>query len=199
MELLYPLRSSPRAGGLPATDSVTVLVTRVVPVAEEASFRAGLDGLLEDFDRFPGTSGSLVFRREAGGGVEFSILQRFARGSDHDAWLLSPGFARWRREVAPATPTPGHVRRYSGMDALFASAGASDGPPRWKMALLLLVAVYPMSLGVSLFLAPALSRLPVLAGAALTSVLMVLGMTYVIVPVLTRLFQAWLQPTPGSA
>ena len=53
-----------------------------------------------------------------------------------------------------------------------------------------------MSLGVSLFLAPALSRLPVLAGAALTSVLMVLGMTYVIVPVLTRRFQAWLNPTP---
>jgi antibiotic biosynthesis monooxygenase (ABM) superfamily enzyme len=36
----------------------------------------------------------------------------------------------------------------------------------------------------------------VLAGAALTSVLMVLGMTYVIVPVLTGLFQAWLDPPP---
>ena len=37
-------------------------------------------------------------------------------------------------------------------------------------------------------------QLPLFAGAFTTSVLMVLAMTYVLVPLLTQLFQRWLQP-----
>ena len=191
MELLYPLPA-------PGTDvetggSVTVLVNRLVPQDGEA-FADTLKELLRDFDRFPGTAGSRLFRRQVGDGVEFSILQHFASQTDHDAWMASPEFARWRGEVTPPVPTPGHVHRYSGMESFFVSAKAPDAPPRWKMAVLLLLVVYPLSLTISTWGAPALASLPVLVGTLLTSVFMVWLMTYVLVPILTKVFQSWLQP-----
>ena len=148
---------------------------------EEPAFRSTLEGLLAEFAHVPGASGSLVFRREAGGEVEFSILQRFATEKDHAAWLASAGFARWRAAVAPSTPTPDHVHRYSGMDAFFVDARAPDAPPRWNMAVVLLVAVYPMSLAVAHWLAPALARVSLFTGALITSVIMVVSMTWLVV------------------
>jgi len=192
METLYPLHTTTPADG--DDGSVTVLVNRTVARDEEGSFLAKLTGLLEDFDRFPGTSGSMVFRREIGGEVEFSVLQRFAKKADHDAWIESGDFARWRSEVAPPEPAPGHVHRYSGMESFFVTARAPDAPPRWKMALLLMIAVYPLSLAISHWFAPALARVPLFAGTLITSVFMVAAMTYAIVPVLTKVFGWWLDP-----
>ncbi len=169
-------------------------MNRSVPLGGESTFLSALNGLLEEFGRFPGTAGNLVFRRESGGEVEFSIVQRFASKKDHDAWIASPGFVRWRAAVAPPDPTPDHVHRYSGMDAFFVSASAPDAPPRWKMAVLLLLAVYPMSLAMSHWGAPALARMSLVTGALVTSLVMVGSMTWVITPLLTKIFQAWLQP-----
>ena len=173
-------------------------MNRVVPSEREAAFVATLKGLLETFDQFPGTSGSVVFRQEVGEEVEFSILKRFSSEAAHDAWLASPEFARWRAAVAPATPTSGHVRRYSGMEAFFVSAGAPDAPPRWKMAVVLFLAVLPMSLAMSRWVAPALAQLSLFTGSLLTSIAMVLAMTYAVVPLLTRLFQPWLRGRTGA-
>ncbi len=191
MEILRPL---PIGGDDTKGGALTVLINRTVPASEETAFASTLKKLLQDFDRFPGTSGCMVFRREAAEGVEFSILQQFAGQAEHEKWIGSPGFSLWRSAVAPSEPTPGHVHRYSGMEAFFVSAKAPDAPPRWKMAVLLMLAVYPLSLILSTWGAPALARLPVLAGTLFTSVLMVLLMTYLLVPVLTKMFRWWLDP-----
>ena len=192
MKLLYPLRSLTPDGAVSGSNSVTVLVCRVVSAAEELSFLATLKELLQEYDRFPGTLGRMVFRRECDGNLEFSILQRIAGETDHEAWLNSPGFVRWRNEVALTTPMPDHVQRYSGMEALFVTTPAPVAPPRWKMALLLLIAVYPISLSFSHWLAPALASVSLFTGTFITSVIMVLSITYAIVPLLTKLFQRWL-------
>ena len=200
----YGAGDGPKEGGLSVEpDSagaipVTVLVNRVVPAEREAAFVVTLKRLLEEFGRFPGTSGSMVFRRESGEQVEFSILMRFSSETAHAAWLGSPELVRWRAEVAPATPTSGHVRRYSGMESFFVSAKAPDAPPRWKMAVVLLFAVLPMSLAMSRWVAPALAHVSLFTGSLVTSIAMVLAMTYAVVPLLTKLFQPWLQPTAPS-
>lgn len=149
--------------------------------------------MLKDFSQFPGTAGSKVFRQEKEGAVEFSIVQHFATETDHAAWLQSPVFARWQEKIAPLTPDPDHMRRYSGLESLFVTDRKSaDATPRWKMTIILILAVYPMSLALSYWFAPALATMPLFSGTLLTSVVMVLIMTYVMVPILTRLFRRWL-------
>ena len=196
MKLLYPLAApgtTAEVGG-----SVTVLVNRLVPLAGEKAFADALHELLRDFDHFPGTGGSRVFRRPDGEDVEFSILQHFSSQTAHDAWLASPEFTRWRGQVGPLVPTPDHVHQYAGVESFFVPAKAPDAPPRWKMAVLLLLVVYPLSFALSTWGAPALANLPVLVGTLLTSVVMVWLMTYVLVPLLTKVFQSWLQPERPS-
>jgi antibiotic biosynthesis monooxygenase (ABM) superfamily enzyme len=62
------------------------------------------------------------------------------------------------------------------------------------MAVILMLAVCPMSMAVSRWFAPTLAKMSLLAGSLITSVFMVFVMTYVLVPILTKLFQPWLQP-----
>ena len=194
MEMLLPFSWKPEANKSAGDKSVTVLVNRMIPRPDEERFTSTLKDLLLDFDRFPGTSGNMVFRREIGDNLEFSILQRFEKSADHEAWLKSTQFPTWVSEIAPAIPAPDHIHRYSGMESLFVTARAPDAPPRWKMAMILMIAVYPMSLVMSHWFAPMLSKLSLFSGSLLTSIFMVFTMTYVLVPILTRAFQGWLQP-----
>jgi antibiotic biosynthesis monooxygenase (ABM) superfamily enzyme len=62
----------------------------------------------------------------------------------------------------------------------------------------LFFAVLPMSLAMSRWVAPALAHLSLFTGSLLTSVAMVLAVTYAVVPLLTRLFQPWLQARATS-
>ncbi len=175
-----------------------MLVHCSVGFSDEAAFLDELRGLLDRFNQFPGTRGAKVFRGKNEDSVEISVLQRFATKADHEAWLNSSEFMQWRTLVEPYAATTGHVRRYTGMESLFVSAAAPDAPPRWKMALLLLLAVYPLSILMSAWLAPILATVPILLGALLTSLVMVWLMTYVLVPALTRCFQQWLTPVDSK-
>ncbi len=182
MEIFHPLATSVADGAM------TILVHCIVSPSSETAFLALLQERLVEFEHFPGTKGHMIFKRAGAGTVEISILQSFSGKAAHEAWQVSPEFARWREAVAPAVPTPSHVRRYTGMESFFVSAQAPDAPPRWKMAILLLIVVFPISFAMSEWGASALAHLPTLVGSFATSIIMVALMTYILVPALTKLF-----------
>jgi len=67
------------------------------------------------------------------------------------------------------------------------------GPARrWKMWVVSLIGLYPLVLGFLAFLAPHVARWPLPARAALFPFVLLTLMTYVILPVLTRLMGRWL-------
>ncbi len=188
VEILLPLTEKASADG-----TVTALLPFRVPVAQEATFLETLNTLLAKFEEVPGAEGHKVFRREEGELLEISVLQHFQTGEEHDRWLASPAFIQWRDALAPWLAGREKIRRYSGLESLFVTAAAPDAPPLWKMAVIMLLVTYPLSLVMSLWGAPLLATLPVAVGALITSLMMVILMTYVLVPALTRIFESWLQ------
>ena len=81
-------------------------------------------------------------------------------------------------------------------------------PPKWKMALLIILAIYPLLLIVlplmgTVFDIPYLS-VPITIGSEfvvrtlVTAVILVTLMTWVAMPFLTKLFRGWLYPAPGD-
>jgi antibiotic biosynthesis monooxygenase (ABM) superfamily enzyme len=95
-----------------------------------------------------------------------------------------------------ATPTPPreHTRQASGSSGN--STGDSQqhsGRPRAKLALLTWAGAYALILLVLTVGGPAMASWPVALRALVLSGLMVAAMTWVIVPVTTRLLRGWLQ------
>jgi hypothetical protein len=69
---------------------------------------------------------------------------------------------------------------------------ARPHPPRWKMVVVRLLAVYPLICLVQLLLVPLLEDLLLPVRTLVTSVLLVCLMTYLGMPLMTHLFSGWL-------
>jgi len=66
-------------------------------------------------------------------------------------------------------------------------------PPRWKMAVLTWIAIYPVITGLLLALGRVILNFPIPVATLILSVTLVLLMTFVVMPLLTRAFRPWLQ------
>jgi antibiotic biosynthesis monooxygenase (ABM) superfamily enzyme len=91
-----------------------------------------------------------------------------------------------RRPSAPIPPAGGE----DGVPA--SDARRHDGRPRTKLALLTWAGAYAVVLLVQVVGGPAMAGWPLAVRALVLSGLMVAAMTWVIVPVVTRLFRGWL-------
>jgi hypothetical protein len=78
-----------------------------------------------------------------------------------------------------------------------APARVPGRPPRYKMALLSWVGAYVVITAILAALGPLMAPWPLPLRTLLLSVLMVIAMTWLVVPWLTRLFQGWLVPAPS--
>lgn len=193
MEILYPLPAL--SGPEIQENQIIVLVNHVIETDARPAFLEALKVLLGGLAEVPGASGYKVFQEEEGACVRITVLQRFDSAEAHEAWLQSEKFLKWRQSVESLHPKLEHVRSYSGIEALFAAGQSQDAPPRWKMSVVLFLAVFPLSLALSHWFGKALASTPPLLGALISSPIMVVLMTYVMVPLLTKAFSGWLQPS----
>jgi hypothetical protein len=60
------------------------------------------------------------------------------------------------------------------------------------MAIVTLLGVYPVSLVIGFLLAPQLRQLPLALNVFVVSALIVTGLTWIVMPALTKLLQPWL-------
>jgi uncharacterized protein len=69
-------------------------------------------------------------------------------------------------------------------------------PPRYKLALLTWAGAYAVITTILAVLGPVMGSWPLVLRTLLLSVLMVVAMTWFVIPSLTRLFRDWLVPSP---
>jgi uncharacterized protein len=74
--------------------------------------------------------------------------------------------------------------------------GAPAGPPRYKLALLTWAGAYVVITVMLALLGPVIASWPLALRTFALSVTMVVALTWVIMPRLTRLFGGWLQARP---
>jgi antibiotic biosynthesis monooxygenase (ABM) superfamily enzyme len=72
------------------------------------------------------------------------------------------------------------------------SPAPRKAPPRHKMALITWLGAYGVITGLLSVLGPAMSTWPLVLQTLLLSVLMVVTLTWVVLPTLTRVFRGWL-------
>jgi antibiotic biosynthesis monooxygenase (ABM) superfamily enzyme len=71
---------------------------------------------------------------------------------------------------------------------------AQSGPPRHRLALITWLGAYPVITLILALLGPALVSWPLALKTFVLSVLMVIALTWLVMPALTRVFRLWLRP-----
>lgn len=176
---------------------IHIAVTRRVRPGCEAEFQAELREFLHtSFGHASVQGASMLAPLPGSDSREYGVLRTFATAADRDAFYGSPIYKAWEERARQWTEGEVIQRELQGLEAFFRSS--QDLPPRWKMAVATLVGVYPTSILLALTVGPLTSRLPFLLGSLIFAAVMVALLTWVVMPLVTRLLHSWLHAKKHS-
>lgn len=174
-------------------DPISVVVSRRVLAANLEAFEAALCELMEAAVRQPGQVAAEVLRGSLRGGErEYFIVYRFADETRLRAWEASPERRALVRRI-DALATGGHRHELTGLEAWFDLPPGQLPPPLHRMAFVTWLGIWPLVSLTLWLLVPYLMVLPFLVRTASLSGLLVLAMTYVVMPRLTKIAAPWLR------
>jgi antibiotic biosynthesis monooxygenase (ABM) superfamily enzyme len=171
--------------------AVHVAITRKIKPGCERAFEESLRHFFRDSLDHQGVLGAHLLSPPPGSDArEYGILRSFASERERDAFYHSELFDKWQTHVAQFTEGNRTVRELHGLEAWFRTAAR---PARWKMALLTWLGVWPTSLVVGTLLGARLSSLPLLVSSGIVAAVIVVCLTWIVMPLLVRLFDFWLR------
>lgn len=192
----------------PKDESVTWVVTHNVEQGRRQDFEEWLKGIAADMERFQGHQGTTFMRPGGVDSDEYVIVVRFATYLDLRRWEASPERADWLAKLPSMLSGKSGYETETGLETWFQLPGHQVvlPPPKYKMAVLILLGLYPLLLiviptlgwllGDSTYLAAPVTLSLEFFTRTLTSVLVVVPlMIWFAMPRLTKLLRPWLYPT----
>ena len=166
------------------TEPVTVLEGRTLEPGHESDYRDWVH-------RTIAASGITVLAPEAGQPGERYLVLSFASEAAKRVWQQSEEWTRLKQEAA-AFSTP-HVQKATGMEPWFILPDQEvTTPPKWKMSLAVIPPAYAIGLAVVSLTDAFLGNWPFLASSLIVTVCLGFLLTYLGLPLATRLLHPWL-------
>lgn len=180
--------------------AVTVLISRKTKLGCEPEFERVMGELISAASAFKGYLGAQLVRPGEEEGVNdsfFHIVLAFDSEVNLKAWQESPARALGWAAAAPYIEGPTVVRPLTGLAHWFQTAGGHKQvpPPRWKVAVVTWLGIFPTVYLLFLAMEHVLAPWPLLGRIMLITVLVVALMTWVVAPTLTQLLKPWLYPS----
>lgn len=178
-----------------SAEPVTVVVSRRIKPGREPEYEAWVKGVAAVALRYPGHLGISTFR-PAKPGDPYVLVYKFDTGEHLDAWLRSEERAEWVARADDMTEGRFEAQQHSGLESWFTLPGRNvvAPPPRWKMAIVTTLAVWPSSMLLGGVFRRALGFLPGPIVSLVVTTVMVALLTWVVMPLLTRVLARWLFP-----
>lgn len=179
----------------------TVLVSHPVNPADEDEFLAWQQRVTDAERQFPGFLGAELFRPVPGVQREWTALYRYDSDEHVNAWLESAERQRLLAEGERFRDFD--LRRISSPFGSWFSPPAGDGdgesagPARWKTALSVLVALYPTVVLLTLGISEVWGSAPLWLSLLIGNIMSVSLLTWVVMPIVTRVLRFWLVPARG--
>jgi len=173
---------------------VRVAHRRALPGSEEA-YEAVLRGMFDAARKFPGFLGAEL-TPPLNPDDEHRVTLKFATEDDLATWDASEERLRWHEAMAPLTEGPPEYHLLSGLDAWFVppNTPVSHPPSRARMALVTWLGIFPTVSVFLWFVAPYLAEVPFLPRTAIITALIVVTMTWVVMPRLVKWLKPFLHP-----
>lgn len=168
-------------------------VTRIVRPGAEAEFDAKLTEFVRATITAQGVTGVHILRPPPQSDcAEYGVLRSFESEEAAKSFYASPEFTQWVQDVEPLVMGQPIHRRLTGLEAFFRSESGWS-PPRWKMAVVTYLGVVPSVLLWSSFLGPLLSNQPWTLRTMVINLMVVVTLTWFVMPLLTKIFGPWLK------
>ena len=167
-----------------------VIERRARPGAE-AALRVWAERFVNAASGSYGHEGGSVF--SANGSGSYIILLRFSSAAALDGWTQSADYQQFLKDADDVSTAGERAQVRSGLDTWFTlpdMPAPVKPPPRWKMAVVTWLALFPMVIALSYLFAPV--GLPFLIEAAASTMIPVVMLTWVLMPWLTRALYRWL-------
>jgi antibiotic biosynthesis monooxygenase (ABM) superfamily enzyme len=183
-----------------STDPVTAVFSRRVKPGREAEFEDWAHGVIAAATRWPGHLGASVLHEPDS--PWYHLVYKFTDRRRFRDWIESDERNQWLGRVEGLTEdSERELQQTTGLETWFDLPGQEPTrrpPPRWKMWLVSLVAVYPLVVLFQWALAPRMEGLPLPVKAAVFPLVLLSLMTYVVMPLVTRALRRWLRPSRGG-
>ena len=173
--------------------AVTVLISRNVKVGCEADFVRVTSTLKKVAASFEGYLGAQIIQPGQDLEVQdsmYHIVLAFSTQTHLDAWNDSPERELGLEAAKPFIEGPTRVKPVSGLGLWFRSP--PQGPPRWKVAVVTWLGICPTVYFLFWITADVLRTWTLLPRTVVLTLAVVLIMTWVVAPQLTRLLRPWL-------
>jgi antibiotic biosynthesis monooxygenase (ABM) superfamily enzyme len=171
-------------------EPVKIVIERRVRPGAKSQFEQWTRSFMTTASRFPGLEGSSVFDFNATG--DYFILLRFASQAHLENWRNAPEVRALCKLVDSFSTATDRQQVKTGLETWFAVPSRSVAtavPPRWKMALVTWLALFPQVVILSLLIP---SALPIVIRIALLTAAPVAMLTWLVMPLLSELLHEWL-------
>ena len=178
---------------------VTFAIARRAKSGKTDEFERWLDDIIHEAMKFKGHMGVNIIRPTNMSNPEYVIILRFDNFENLEKWETSEIRKKWIEKGKDLIEGKAKMEKQTGLEFWFtpSSGNASTAveqqqPPRYKMAIVVIGIIFVLVSTLLPQVQQATLGLPVLLSTFVGVTIMVLLMTYVIMPSVTRLLRPWL-------
>ena len=183
--------------GQSSSEPVTALIVRNVKPEHMKAFERWALEMNQVVKGFEGYLGTDIIRPRDHSQPEYVIVVRFDQYEHLKAFMESTERKAWLEKSEEMTVGTMYVQEAQGFTPWFVLPDSSSPlvtPPKYKMALLTILALYPSLLVISTILLYFFHGWPRALLSLINVLILVPILTYFIMPLMTRLFRSWLYP-----
>jgi antibiotic biosynthesis monooxygenase (ABM) superfamily enzyme len=176
---------------------VTVCISVKARPGREKDLESWLEGVGHAASQFAGHQGLTVLRPSGSASADFVYIFRFDTYAHLKQWEDSAERRLWVERLHKLTEGEARKQILTGLEYWFTLpwAATTPPPPRYKMVIVTVLVIYPLSTFLPRLFIPFLGFLPSLVRGLPVTIVLVLLMTYAIMPAVTRLLAPWLFPS----
>ena len=164
-----------------------------------AEVEAAMRRMMAAASAFPGHLGGHLLVPDAASAANplLQVIFAFDSQAHLDAWMQSSERAALLATMKDTSFDDATMNVLSGLEGWFAlpAQATKKPPPRPKMALVTWLGIFPLVLVMSTLVAPIVAPINAVLSVAVVTALVVVLMTWLVMPLLTRLFAGWLYPS----
>jgi uncharacterized protein len=175
---------------------VTVIITHKIKQTHKNDFKLWLKGINQEASQYEGYLGVQVIEPHSNSNKEYVIIVRFNNYQNLKIWNESDIRQKYLDKLEPLTEDKSTWEHQTGLEYWFTlSEVPSHLPPnKHKMASVTWLAITPLIMVVPPVLEPLIMKmgLPPLASVPIVCAVVVVLMTYAVMPFTIKMFKSWL-------